>query len=252
MNIEVRQTKSGVDEMTPNIPNASEYSIRNLDPNGLIYKGALVEPGDVLVGKVTPKGESDQLPEGKLLKAIFGEKVADVRDTSLRVPKGIQGRVIDVIVFSKENGDDVPLGAISLVRVLLAEVRKIKIGDKIAGRHGNKGIISKIMPIQDMPYLPDGTIVDIIFNPLGVPSRMNVGQIFECLLGLAGDQLNKRFKILPFDEMYSVEASRILINSKLKEAANQTNKAWLFNKDCPGKVSINRWSKQGKALITLF
>lgn len=236
--LEVRQTKSGVEEMTANIPNASEYSIRNLNPNGLIYKGALVEPGDVLVGKVTPKGESDQLPEGKLLKAIFGEKTADVRDTSLRVPKGIHGRVIDVLVFSKENGDDVPLGAISLVRVFVAEVRKIKIGDKIAGRHGNKGIISKIMPIQDMPYLPDGTIVDIIFNPLGVPSRMNVGQIFECLLGLAGDQLNKRFKILPFDEMYSVEASRILINSKLQEAAIKTNKPWLFNTLCPGKVIL--------------
>ena len=191
--LEIRQTKSGVEEMTSNIPNASEYSIRNLNANGLIYKGALVGPGDVLVGKVTPKGESDQLPEGKLLKAIFGEKTTDVRDTSLRVPKGIQGRVIDVLVFSKENGDDVPLGAISLVRVFIAEVRKIKIGDKIAGRHGNKGIISKIMPIQDMPYLPDGTIVDIIFNPLGVPSRMNVGQIFECLLGLAGDQLNTTF-----------------------------------------------------------
>lgn len=236
--LEVRQTKSGVEEMTSNIPNASEYSIRNLNPNGLIYKGALVEPGDVLVGKVTPKGESDQLPEGKLLRAIFGEKTADVRDTSLRVPKGIQGRVIDVLVFSKENGDDVPLGAISLIRVFVAEVRKIKIGDKIAGRHGNKGIISKIMPIQDMPYLPDGTIVDVIFNPLGVPSRMNVGQIFECLLGLAGDQLNKRFKILPFDEMYSLEASRILINSKLKEAALQTNKPWLFNTYCPGKVIL--------------
>jgi DNA-directed RNA polymerase subunit beta len=236
--MEVRQTKSGVEEMTSNIPNASEYSIRNLNPNGLIYKGALVEPGDVLVGKVTPKRESDQLPEGKLLKAIFGEKTADVRDTSLRVPKGIRGRVIDVLVFSKENGDDVPLGAINLVRVFVAEVRKIKIGDKIAGRHGNKGIISKIMPIQDMPYLPDGTLVDIIFNPLGVPSRMNVGQIFECLLGLAGDQLNKRFKILPFDEMYSLEASRILINSKLKEAAHQTNKPWLFNPYCPGKVIL--------------
>ena len=236
--MEVRQTKSGVEEMTSNIPNASEYSIRNLNTNGLIYKGALVEPGDVLVGKVTPKGESDQLPEGKLLKAIFGEKTADVRDTSLRVPKGICGRVIDVLVFSKENGDDVPLGAINLVRVFVAEVRKIKIGDKIAGRHGNKGIISKIMPIQDMPYLPDGTLVDIIFNPLGVPSRMNVGQIFECLLGLAGHQLNKRFKILPFDEMYSIEASRILINSKLKEAAEQTKKPWLFNQYSPGKVIL--------------
>ena len=236
--IEVRQTKSGLEEMTSNIPNASEYSIRNLNPNGLIYKGALVEPGDVLVGKVTPKGESDQLPEGKLLKAIFGDKTADVRDTSLRVPKGICGRVIDILVFSKENGDDVPLGTTNLVRIFIAEVRKIKIGDKIAGRHGNKGIISKIMPIQDMPYLPDGTLVDIIFNPLGVPSRMNVGQIFECLLGLAGDHSNKRFKILPFDEMHTLEASRTLINSKLKEAAILSKKAWLFNDSSPGKVIL--------------
>ena len=235
---EVRPTKSGLEEMTSNIPYASDYSTRNLNANGLIYKGALVEPGDILVGKVTPKGESDQLPEGKLLKAIFGEKTADVKDSSLRVPKGVHGRVIDVLVFSKENGDDVPSGAINLIRVFIAEVRKIKIGDKIAGRHGNKGIISKIMPIQDMPYLPDGKIVDIIFNPLGVPSRMNVGQIFECLLGLAGDQLNKRFKILPFDEMHSLEASRILINSKLKEAALKTNKPWLFDTYCPGKIIL--------------
>jgi DNA-directed RNA polymerase subunit beta len=236
--IQVRQTKSGLEEMTSNIPNASEYSIRHLDENGLIYKGALVGPGDVLVGKVAPKAESDLLPEGKLLKAIFGEKTANVRDTSLRVPKGMSGRVIDVFVFSKENGDDVPLGSVSIVRIFIAEVRKIKIGDKIAGRHGNKGIISKILPIQDMPYLPDGTVVDVLFNPLGVPSRMNVGQIFECLLGLAGDQLYKRFKILPFDEMYGPEASRILINKKLQEAALLRNKPWLFNPLCPGKVSL--------------
>ncbi len=236
--IEVRQTKSGLEEMTSNIPYASEYSIRNLNANGLIFKGALVESGDVLVGKVTPKGESDQLPEGRLLKAIFGQKTADVRDTSLRVAKGICGRVIDVLVFSKENGDDLPVGTVNLIRVFIAEVRKIKIGDKIAGRHGNKGIISKILPIQDMPYLADGTLVDVIFNPLGVPSRMNVGQIFECLLGLAGEKLNKRFKILPFDEMYGTEASRVLINSKLKEAAIQTNQPWLFNPSCPGKVIL--------------
>jgi DNA-directed RNA polymerase subunit beta len=236
--IQVRQTKAGLEEMTANLPNASEYSIRHLNADGLIYKGALVGPGDVLVGKVAPKAESDLLPEAKLLRAIFGEKTPNVRDTSLRVPKGISGRVIDVFVFSKENGDDVPIGATSLVRVFIAEVRKIKIGDKIAGRHGNKGIISKILPVQDMPYLPDGTVVDVLLNPLGVPSRMNVGQLFECLLGLAGDQLHKRFKILPFDEMYSPEASRILINAKLKEAAYLRNKPWLFNSSCPGKIRL--------------
>lgn len=236
--IQVRQTKAGMEEMTSNIPNASEHSIRHLDADGLVYKGAFVGPGDVLVGKVAPKGESDLLPEAKLLKAIFGEKTTDLQDTSLRVPKGIWGRVIDVFVFSKEKGDDVPLGALSFIRVFIAETRKIKIGDKISGRHGNKGIISKIMPVQDMPYLPDGTPVDVLFNPLGVPSRMNVGQIFECLLGLAGDQLNQRFKILPFDEMYSPEASRILINRKLQEAALLRKKPWLFNSSCPGKVLL--------------
>jgi DNA-directed RNA polymerase subunit beta len=235
---EIRQTKSGTEEMTRNIPNTNENSLKNLDENGIIYRGALVQPGDILVGKVTPKGESDQLPEAKLLKAIFGEKTPDVRDTSLRVPNGISGRVIDVILLSKEKGDDLPPGTIHLIRVFIAQVRKIRIGDKIAGRHGNKGIISKIQPIQDMPYLPDGSAIDIILNPLGVPSRMNVGQLFECLLGLAGDQLNCRFKILPFDEMYNSESSRVLINSKLKEAALFTTKEWLFNKHCPGKILL--------------
>jgi DNA-directed RNA polymerase subunit beta len=235
----IRNTRSGLEEITINIPNVSEYSIRNLNNNGLICKGSFVEPYDILVGKVTPKDKSDELPpEGKLMKAIFGLKTETVRDTSLRVPKGIRGRVIDVLILSKENGDEVAQGVISLVQIFIAEIRKIKIGDKIAGRHGNKGIISKIVPIQDMPYLPDGNIIDIIFNPLGVPSRMNVGQIFECLLGLAGDQLNTRFKILPFDEMYSIEASRILINSKLKEAAINTKKPWLFNNYCPGKILL--------------
>lgn len=235
----VRNTRFGLEEITKNIPNVNEHFIRNLDDNGIIQKGSFVEPYDILVGKVTPKDKSDELPpEGKLLKAIFGLKTETVRDTSLRVPKGIRGRVMDISILSKENGDDVAQGVTTLVQIFIAETRKIKIGDKIAGRHGNKGIISKIVPIQDMPYLPDGTIIDIIFNPLGVPSRMNVGQIFECLLGLAGDQLNKRFKILPFDEMYNTEASRILIINKLKEAAVQTKKSWLFNKYCPGKIIL--------------
>jgi DNA-directed RNA polymerase subunit beta len=235
----VRNTRAGLEEITRNIPNVSEYSIRNLNSNGIISKGSFVKPYDVLIGKITPKDKSDELPpEGKLMKAIFGLKIETVRDSSLRVPKGVQGRVIDVFILSRENGDDIAQGVINLVQVFIAEIRKIKIGDKIAGRHGNKGIISKIVPISDMPYLPDGTIVDIIFNPLGVPSRMNVGQIFECLLGLAGDQLNKRFKILPFDEMHTPEASRILITNKLKEAASQTKKSWLFNKYCPGKVIL--------------
>jgi DNA-directed RNA polymerase subunit beta len=236
--IKVKQTKQGLEEVTRDIPNASERSLRHLSVEGLIYKGALVQPGDVLVGKVTPKGESDLFPEAKLLKAIFGQKTVDVRDTSLIVPKGVSGRVIDVIEYSKYKGDDLSAGVVSLIKVFIAQVRKVKIGDKIAGRHGNKGIISKILPIQDMPYLPDGTVVDLLLNPLGVPSRMNVGQIFESLLGFAGDQLNKRFKILPFDEMYSPEASRILVNTKLKEAAVLRKKPWLFNSYCPGKITL--------------
>ena len=235
----VRNTRSGLEKITRNIPNVTEYSIRNLNKTGIICKGSFVEPYDILIGKVTPKDKSDELPpEGKLMKAIFGLKIETVRDSSLRVPKGVQGRVIDVVILSKENGDDIAQGVISLVQIFIAELRKIKIGDKIAGRHGNKGIISKIVPVSDMPYLPDGTVVDIIFNPLGVPSRMNVGQIFECLLGLAGDQLNKRFKIMPFDEMYGSETSRILIINKLKEAASQTKKQWLFNSYCPGKILL--------------
>jgi DNA-directed RNA polymerase subunit beta len=197
-----------------------------------------VESGDILIGKVTPKGESDQPPEGKLLRAIFGEKTRDVRDSSLRVPNGGRGRILDVRIFTREKGDELPTGANIVIRVYVAQSRKIQVGDKMAGRHGNKGIISKILPRQDMPYLPDGTPVDIVLNPLGVPSRMNVGQIFECLLGLAAEKLNKRFKIIPFDEMYGAEASRVLVNDKLMKAKLFNSKDWLFNLDHPGKMNI--------------
>jgi DNA-directed RNA polymerase subunit beta len=236
--IEVRETKSGIEEMTRTIPNTNSYETRHLNKDGLVYKGAFVKSGDILVGKVTPKNESEELPEGKLLRAIFGDKPLDVRDSSFRVPKGLNGRVIDVIFFSKNQGDDIPIGSVAVIRIFVAEIRKIKIGDKISGRHGNKGIISKILPIADMPFLPDGTLIDVVLNPLGVPSRMNVGQIFECLLGFSGQQLNKRFKILPFDEMYGAEASRILINNKLKESSKITKKPWLFNSSCPGKIFL--------------
>ena len=200
--------------------------------------GSWVESGDILIGKVTPKGESDQPPEGKLLRAIFGEKTRDVRDSSLRVPNGGRGRILDVRIFTREKGDELPTGANIVIRVYVAQSRKIQVGDKMAGRHGNKGIISKILPRQDMPYLPDGTPVDIVLNPLGVPSRMNVGQIFECLLGLAAETLNRRFKIIPFDEMYGAEASRILVNDALMKAKISTNKDWLFDLRHPGKMSI--------------
>jgi DNA-directed RNA polymerase subunit beta len=236
--IEARQTKLGSEEITREIPNVSDYSLRKLDDNGIILIGSWVESGDILIGKVTPKGESDQPPEGKLLRAIFGEKTRDVRDSSLRVPNGGRGRVLDVRIFTREKGDELPTGANIVIRVYVAQSRKIQVGDKMAGRHGNKGIISKILPRQDMPYLPDGTPVDIVLNPLGVPSRMNVGQIFECLLGLAAENLNKRFKIIPFDEMYGAEASRILVNDKLMKARVSTSKNWLFDSNHPGKMAI--------------
>jgi len=237
--LQTRQTKVGDEEITRDIPNMNSATLANLDNSGIVYKGAYVKSGDILVGKITPKGEYDQIPEGKLLRAIFGEKAKDVRDTSLKVPNGQQGRVLDIKEFHRINGDELPLGTTSLIRVFLAQIRKIQVGDKIAGRHGNKGIISRVLPRQDMPYLPDGTPIDVILNPLGVPSRMNVGQLYECLLGFAGYKLNRRFKILPFDEMYGRDSSRILINKKLREASIKKNQAWVFNPYTPGKIILN-------------
>nr|YP_009396808.1 RNA polymerase b-subunit [Ophidocladus simpliciusculus]ARW65994.1 RNA polymerase b-subunit [Ophidocladus simpliciusculus] len=236
--VECRQTKLGSEEITRNIPNTSDSSIALLDKNGIVAVGSWVDSGDILVGKVTPKGESDQLPEGKLLRAIFGEKAKDVKDTSLRLPNAAKGRVVNVKVFKRQNGDELPPGTNTIVRIYVAQKRKIQVGDKMAGRHGNKGIISRILPRQDMPFLPDGQSLDIILNPLGVPSRMNVGQLFECLLGLAGEYLSKRFKIVPFDEMYGLEASRALVNNKLKQASLVSGYPWLFNSMHPGKISL--------------
>jgi len=236
--IECRQTKLGSEEITREIPNVSENSISLLDKNGIISVGSWVDSGDILVGKITPKGESDQLPEGKLLRAIFGEKARDVRDTSLRLPNAAKGRVVNVKVFKRQRGDELPPGTNAIIRIYVAQKRKIQVGDKMAGRHGNKGIISKILPKQDMPFLPNGIAVDIVLNPLGVPSRMNVGQLFECLLGLAGEYLSKRFKVMPFDEMYGEEASRALVNNKLQQASIFAKQSWLFNSLYPGKIVL--------------
>ena len=236
--LEARQTKLGPEEITREIPNVGEDALRQLDEAGIIRIGAWVESGDILVGKVTPKGESDQPPEEKLLRAIFGEKARDVRDNSLRVPNGEKGRVVDVRVFTREQGDELPPGANMVVRVYVAQKRKIQVGDKMAGRHGNKGIISRILPDEDMPYLPDGTPIDIVLNPLGVPSRMNVGQVFECLLGWAGTNLGSRFKMVPFDEMYGAEASRLTTHAKIQEASDKTGKPWVFNPENPGKIQV--------------
>lgn len=215
---EARATKLGNEEITRDIPNVGEDALRDLDEDGIIRVGAEIEPGDILVGKVTPKGESEHPPEEKLLRAIFGEKARDVRDTSLRVPHGEKGRVVDVKVFSRENGDELPPGVNKVVRVYLAQKRKISVGDKMAGRHGNKGIISRIMPVEDMPFMPDGTPVDIVLNPLGVPSRMNVGQIFECMLGFASMFKGHPYEITPFDEMFDPQASHNLVKAEINSS----------------------------------
>jgi DNA-directed RNA polymerase subunit beta len=233
--IEARTTKLGDEEITREIPNLGEDSLKDLDENGVIRIGAEVSPGDILVGKITPKGESEHPPEEKLLRAIFGEKAKDVRDTSLRVPHGQKGKVIDVKIFSRENGDELPPGVNKLVRVYLAQKRKITVGDKIAGRHGNKGIVAKILPVEDMPYLPDGTPIDVVLNPLGVPSRMNVGQIYETLLGLAAKILDQPLAVLPFDEMFGEEASMNLLKNYVKKAKEKANLDWI-NED--GRITL--------------
>ena len=186
---EARDTKLGPEEITRDIPNVGEDALRNLDERGIIRVGAEIGAGDILVGKVTPKGVTELTAEERLLHAIFGEKAREVRDTSLRVPHGTDGIVVDVKVFTRENGDELPPGVNQLVRAYIAQKRKISEGDKMAGRHGNKGVIARIMPEEDMPFMPDGTPVEVVLNPLGVPSRMNIGQALEVHLGMACKQL---------------------------------------------------------------
>ena len=183
--MESRDTKLGPEEITRDIPNVGEESLKDLDEEGIVYIGAEVRPGDILVGKITPKGETELTAEERLLRAIFGEKAREVKDSSLRLPHGERGKVVEVREFRRELNDDLQPGVNRLVRVSVAQKRKISVGDKMAGRHGNKGVIAKILPAEDMPFLPDGTPVDIVLNPLGVPSRMNIGQILETHLGWA-------------------------------------------------------------------
>ncbi len=196
---ESRDTKLGPEEITRDIPNVSEDSLKDLDDRGIIRIGAEVRAGDILVGKVTPKGETELTAEERLLRAIFGEKAREVRDTSLRVPHGESGIIVDVKVFTRENGDELPPGVNQLVRCYIAQKRKISVGDKMAGRHGNKGVISRILPEEDMPYLPDGTPLEIVLNPLGVPSRMNIGQVLEVHLGYAAKALGWKIATPVFD-----------------------------------------------------
>ena len=233
--IEIDRTAEMSEQTTNNIPNLNISDVQNLNEDGIVTIGTFVKPGDILVGKIIPKDDSEQLPESKLLRAIFGAKAKGVRDTSFRMPEGEYGRVIETLTFNRRTKLAYKF---EKIQIFIAQIRKIQVGDKIAGRHGNKGIISRILPRQDMPFLPDGTPIDIILNPLGVPSRMNVGQLYECLLGLAGHKLNRRFKILPFDEMYGSEVSRILINKKLRQAAIENDEAWIFNPYSPGKMVL--------------
>ncbi|MBI3591106.1 MAG: DNA-directed RNA polymerase subunit beta [Candidatus Melainabacteria bacterium] len=235
LEIDARSTKLGPEEITREVPNVSEEALRHLDENGIVRIGARVYPDDVLVGKITPKGESDHPPEERLLRAIFGEKARDVRDNSLRVPHGEGGRVVDVKVFDREKGDELPPVANKVVRVFIAQKRKVSVGDKVAGRHGNKGIIAKILPVEDMPFLPDGTPVDILLNPLGVPSRMNVGQTYETMLGLASMLNEKHYEVPPFDEMYDPEASRNLVMGEIEAAKEEKDIDWINSN---GKVTV--------------
>jgi DNA-directed RNA polymerase subunit beta len=213
--VEARDTKLGPEEITRDIPNVGEDGLRNLDERGIIYVGAEVGPGDILVGKITPKGETELTAEEKLLRAIFGEKAREVKDTSLRVPHGERGKVVEVKVFSRENNDELSPGVNQSVRVSIAQKRKIGAGDKMAGRHGNKGVISRVLPMEDMPFMPDGTPVDIILNPLGVPHRMNIGQIMETHLGWAAEALGMTVATPVFDGAHEEDIERMLERANL-------------------------------------
>ena len=217
--IEARDTKLGPEEITRDIPNVGEESLRELDEDGIVRIGAEVGPDDILVGKITPKGETELSAEEKLLRAIFGEKAREVKDTSLRVPHGEWGRVINVRVFSRENGDDLPAGVNQWVQAWIAQKRKVSVGDKLAGRHGNKGVISLIAPAEDMPFLPDGTPVDIILNPIGVPSRMNLGQVLETHLGWAAQVLGFRVLTPVFDGASDKEIEDALARAWIAQRA---------------------------------
>ena len=248
--IEINPNSELAEQPTNLIPNVPISTIKHLTDYGIVRVGTFVKSGEILVGKVISHNASEQLPESKLLRAIFGSKTKGIKDNSYRMPDSEQGRVIETVTYIRKRKET---NRIEKVYVFIAKVRKIQVGDKIAGRHGNKGIVSRILARQDMPFLPDGRPVDIILNPLGVPSRMNVGQLYECLLGLAGDKLNARFKVLPFDEMYGLEMSRILIVKKLRQASIKKNESWLFNPYAPGKMVLidGRTGKEFENPITV-
>jgi DNA-directed RNA polymerase subunit beta len=217
LDVSVRDTKLGPEVTTPDIPNVSEMKLRNLDENGIIRVGAEVRPGDILVGKVTPKGEAQLTPEERLLRSIFGEKAKDVKDTSLRLAAGKRGRVIGVKIFSRENGDNLDSGVIKKILITVGQVRNVSVGDKLAGRHGNKGVISRILPEEDMPYTEDGRPIDLLLTPLGVPSRMNLGQILELHLGMAANSLGYQAIVPPFASATEEEIKAELVKAGIPE-----------------------------------
>jgi DNA-directed RNA polymerase subunit beta len=215
--VDVRDTKLGAEVVTRDIPNVSEDSLKDLDDSGVIRIGAEVMSGDILIGKITPKGEQELSSEEKLLRAIFGEKARDVKDTSMRLPNGERGKVVGVKVFTRENSDELPAGVIEQYHVSVAQMRKVSVGDKMAGRHGNKGVVARVLPVEDMPYLEDGTPVDIILNPLGVGKRMNIGQIFETHLGWAAHALGYKIASPVFDGVTAEQISGELAKAGLPE-----------------------------------
>ena len=223
--IDSRDTKLGPEEITRDIPNVGEDALKDLDERGIIRIGAEVRSGDILVGKVTPKGETDLTAEERLLRAIFGEKAREVRDTSLKVPHGESGIVVDARVFTREAGDELGPGVNEVVRVYIAQKRKISVGDKMAGRHGNKGVVSRILPQEDMPFLPDGTPLDIVLNPLGVPSRMNIGQVLEVHLGYAAKHLGWKVATPIFDGANEEDIAGALAQAGL----DPEGKSWLYD-----------------------
>jgi DNA-directed RNA polymerase subunit beta len=245
--IQARSTKLGPEEITRDIPNVGDEALKNLDEEGIVCIGAEVNPGDVLVGKITPKGETDLTPEEKLLRAIFGEKAREVKDSSLRLPHGERGKVVDVRTFTRDDSHDLPAGVEKLVRVSTAHLSKVTEGDKMAGRHGNKGVISKVVPLEDMPFMADGTPIEIILNPLGVPSRMNIGQILETHLGWAAERLGFKAVSPVFDGADEAEISGELARAWLIDWAWKaaTERSWLWLRE--QGVDFEQLSDDGEA-----
>ena len=249
---EARDTKLGPEEITRDIPGVGDDALKDLDERGIIRIGAEVRAGDILVGKVTPKGETELTAEERLLRAIFGEKAREVRDTSLKVPHGEYGIVVDAKVFTRENGDELSPGVNQAVRIYIAQKRKISVGDKMAGRHGNKGVVSRVLPVEDMPFLPNGRPLDIVLNPLGVPSRMNIGQVLEIHLSLAAKALGFNISTPVFDGaneidiMDTLDLANDYVNLEWEEFEKNMDRSF-FRKYCSTCLTIENTETFGKA-----